>query len=106
MVLATAAYTMVVGLRGVALGLLLRSTAGAIGVLFGSLLLLPVLAGLLPWSWSATLTKLLPSNAGDAVTSLRGSTDLLSVRAGALVLVLWVVGLLTAAGLAVVRRDA
>lgn len=105
-VLATAAYTVAVGLLGLALGFLLRSTAGAVGVLLGSLLLLPALMGLLPWSWAETATKLLPSNAGDAITSLRTSSDLLSTGQGAVTIAVWVAGMLALAGVALVRRDA
>lgn len=105
-VLATAAYTVVVGLLGLALGFLLRSTAGAIGLLLGSLLLLPALMGLLPWSWAETATKLLPSNAGDSITTLHPGSDLLTTGQGAITLVVWVVGLLALAGAALVRRDA
>jgi ABC-2 type transport system permease protein len=105
-VVGAAAYCVGVGLLGLGLGFLLRSTAGGIGVLFATLLLIPGLAGLLPWSWSETATKYLPSNAGEAFTSVTRTKDLLSPTVGALVFAAWVIALLVAAGVALQRRDA
>ena len=105
-VIGTAVYTSAIATLGVALGFLIRSTAAAVGVLFASLLLIPVLFGLLPWSWAETFTKLLPSNAGEAFTSVTSSSSLLSPGNGALVVGLWVVGLVGAAALVLRRRDA
>lgn len=105
-VIGTAVYTTAVAVLGVALGFLIRSTAAAVGVLFASLLLIPVLFGLLPWSWAETFTKLLPSNAGEAFTSVTSSSTLLSPGRGALVVGLWVVGLVGAAAAVLRRRDA
>jgi ABC-type transport system involved in multi-copper enzyme maturation permease subunit len=101
----TAAYTAGVGLMGIALGFLLRSTAAAIGVLFAFLLIVPVLASLLPSSFQ-TVTQFLPSKAGSSFTSLTAAGDVLSPGAGAAVFLAWVVGLLAAAAWAVRRRDA
>lgn len=105
-VIGAAVYCVGVGLLGLALGFLLRSTAGAIGVLFATLLLIPGLAGLLPWSWSETATKYLPSNAGEAFASLRQASDQLTPWTGLVVFTLWVVAMLAGAGLVLVRRDA
>ncbi len=102
----TVLYTVGVGLFGVALGFLLRGAAAAIGVLFATLLIVPALAGLLPWSWATSLTEVLPSNAGDAVMTLSPSSTLLSPTSGAIVVALWVVGLLVLAGVALRSRDA
>jgi ABC-2 type transport system permease protein len=99
-------YCTGVGLLGIALGFLLRSTAGAIGVLFATLLLVPGLASLLPWSWSDNLTQLLPSNAGDAFASVRQQSDLLSPTVGAVVFLAWIAVMLVGAGLVLRRRDA
>jgi hypothetical protein len=98
-------YTTVAGLIGVALGFLLRSTAGSIGVLFGLLLIVPGLSGLLPGAWGDTLPDYLPSNAGAALTSIQSNGDMLSVGAGAAVLALWVAGFVVAAGVALKYRD-
>jgi ABC-2 type transport system permease protein len=67
-VIGSALYLAVSGLLGLALGALLRSTAGAISALFGLFFALPIVAGFLPGSWSDDIGKYLPSNAGMAVT--------------------------------------
>ena len=105
-VLGMAIYTTGVGLLGLSLGFLLRSTASAIGVLLASLLLVPTLVSLLPSTISDNVTKLLPSKAAEAFTSYQPASDLLSSWAGALVFAAWVVGMLAVASALLRRRDA
>jgi ABC-2 type transport system permease protein len=105
-VLGTAAYVVGIGLIGLALGLLLRSTAGAISALLAGVLVLPTLAGaLLPEAWDGLL-KYFPSNAASAFTSTVPTDSLLSSGAGALVFAAWIVVGLAAAAVALTRRDA
>jgi len=104
-VLGTAAYASGVGLLGVALGFLLRTTAAGIGVLFATLLLVPGLTGLLPDAIGEPLTKVLPAGAGQAFMSVGPDGSLLSPMAGFILFVTWVVGLLIVAGVAVKKRD-
>jgi ABC-2 type transport system permease protein len=70
-VIGSALYLTVVGLLGLALGALLRSTAGGISALFGVLFGLPILVGFLPETLAATIGKYLPTAAGSAVTSVQ-----------------------------------
>ncbi|WP_448060890.1 ABC transporter permease subunit [Cellulomonas hominis] len=106
-VLGSAAYLAATALLGVGLGALLRHTAGAIGALFGLLLLAPGLLDLiLPSSWSDTLLPYLPSNAGAAFTSVTATDGLLSAGGGAVVLVVWIVVLLGGSAVLLRRRDA
>jgi ABC-2 type transport system permease protein len=105
-VLSAGFYGGCVALIGVAVGFILRSTAAAIGVLLGLLMLAPVLAGFLPGTVGDTLTKILPSQAADAMMSVTSPDNLLSPWLGFAVLVAWVVGLLAIAGVALRRRDA
>jgi ABC-2 type transport system permease protein len=104
-IVGTAGYCAGVGLLGIALGFLLRSTAGGIFVLVATLLVVPGLLGLLPWSWTETFTMLLPSNAADAFTSGTPASELLSPVAGMLAFTAVVVALLAAAAFSLVRRD-
>jgi ABC-type transport system involved in multi-copper enzyme maturation permease subunit len=105
-VLGTAAYLVGLGVIGVALGILLRSTAGGIGTVIGAVLFVPTLASaLLPDSWDGVL-QYLPSNAGQAFTSLSPGDSLLSPGAGMAVFAAWVVAAIVGAGLALKRRDA
>jgi len=69
-VIGGALYLAVAGLLGLALGALLRSTAGGIAALFGLLFAVPILVGFLPGSLSDEIGKYLPGAAGLAVTSV------------------------------------
>lgn len=102
----TGVYLTLIGMLGGALGWILRSTASAIAAFLGLLMVLPVLVGFLPGSVGDTVTKYLPSEAGEAFVSSLSSSDALSPGAGVAVLVAWVVAAL-AVGFVVVRgRDA
>jgi ABC-type transport system involved in multi-copper enzyme maturation permease subunit len=69
-VVGTGLYLTVVGLLGVALGWIIRSTAGGVATLFGLLLVLPALGEALPDSWAQHINPYLPSNAGQSVTAI------------------------------------
>ncbi|MEU1517414.1 ABC transporter permease [Streptomyces sp. NPDC005811] len=98
-------YLGLVAAFGVALGVLLRSSAGAIAVLVGVLLILPGLASLLPDSWYDTLSPYFPSNAGSAVYALHQASDALSPGAGLAVFAGWVALALAGAAYRLVRSD-
>ena len=99
-------YMALVGLMGGAFGWIVRSTAGAISGLVGVLLILPVILNLLPGSFSTTVAKYLPSNAGEGFLVSYPNPDLLAPWAGIGVFSLWVVAALAAAIVTVRRRDA
>ncbi|MGW0869123.1 ABC transporter permease [Streptomyces sp. NPDC002740] len=99
-------YLGLVAVFGVALGVLLRSSAGAIAALVGVLLILPGLASLLPDSWYDTLSPYFPSNAGSAVYALHQSSDALSPGAGLAVFAGWVALALAGAAWRLARTDA
>lgn len=105
-VLSVGFYGACVALIGIAVGFLARSTATAIGVLLGLLMLAPLLVDLVPGAVGETLTKIVPSNAGEAMMSVTSQDSLLSPMLGGAVLVAWVVGLLAIAAMALRRRDA
>jgi hypothetical protein len=98
-------YLGLVGVIGVALGAVLRSTAGGISTLVGTFLLAPGLMSLLPASWSSHLTPYLPSNAGDSIFALHHTTGTLSAGAGLLVLLGWTALALGGAAYRMVRSD-
>jgi ABC-type transport system involved in multi-copper enzyme maturation permease subunit len=105
-IVGTAVFTAGIGLLGTALGWLLRSTAAGIGVLVSVLFLIPTLVSLLPDVVADPLTKVMPSNAGTAVTRVVPVDALLSPGVGFAVFLAWVVGLLVVAGAVLRRRDA
>jgi hypothetical protein len=99
-------YLGLVGVVGTALGALLRSVAGGISVLVGSLLLVPGLASLLPASWQDDINPYLPSNAGEAMFTLHHDATVLSPAAGLAVFLGWAVLALGGAAWRLVRTDA
>jgi hypothetical protein len=97
-------YLGLVGVFGVAVGVLVRSSAGGIAILAG--VVLPGLTGLLPSSLGDTVSRYLPSNAGQSVMTLHASGDsLVSPGAAVLTLVVWAVVLLAAAAHRLRSRD-
>jgi ABC-2 type transport system permease protein len=97
-----------IGLLGLALGALLRTTAGAISTLFGITLLLPGVLSLLPDSFSSAVGPYLPSNAVNAFMTAEAApgANLLSPWAGFAVFAGYIVVLLGAAAVSLRRRDA
>ncbi len=105
-ILGTTVYLTGIALIGIALGFILRSTAGAIGTLVGAVFIGPNLLNLLPESITDVFLKYLPSEAGAAIMSQVSNPELLSRGVGYAVFAAWVIGLLGIAGLLVLRRDA
>lgn len=106
-VLGSAVYLTAIALLGLGLGALLRHTAGAIGALFGLLLVAPGLLPLvLPKSWGDSIVPYLPSNAGESFSSVVPRAGMLSAGGGALVLVAWLVVLLGVSAWLLRTRDA
>ena len=105
-VLGAGLYLTLVGLIGVALGALLRNTAGAISTLLGMLLLLPVMIDLLPSSLKSDISPYLPSNAGEALLSPVQQAGSLAPWTGIAVMCAYVVAALVGAAFVLKRRDA
>ncbi len=100
------AYLVFIGLLGLALGTIVRRTAGAIAALFGLVLVLPLLALALPSPWSTDTSKLLPGQAGQALFAVHHTTDLLTPTLGAIVCLIWLAATFTIAIVLISRRDA
>jgi ABC-2 type transport system permease protein len=81
-VLGSALFLTAIGLLGLGLGTLLRSTAGAISALFGLLFALTILAGFLPGALSSQVRKFLPENAGSDITAVARDPGSLGPWAG------------------------
>lgn len=106
-IVAVAVYLTLIGVFAVALGFIVRSTAGGIAALFGLLLVLPGIGRVLPASWQTHTLPYLPSNAGSSMfTIVPEDPSALSPGTGLLVLCLWVAAALAAAAVLVRRRDA
>lgn len=96
------AYLCAVGLIGLALGLVLRSTGGAVAAALGGIVALPSLVGL----FSDAAARWLPSSAGAALSALDPAAAGMGRGTAALVLVAWVLGALAAAAAVLSHRDA
>jgi ABC-type transport system involved in multi-copper enzyme maturation permease subunit len=105
-VLGAGLYLTVVGLIGVALGGLMRNTAGAISTLLGMLLLLPVMIDLLPSSLRSDISPYLPSNAGEALLSPVQQSGSLAPWTGFAVMCAYAAAALIGAAFVLKRRDA
>jgi hypothetical protein len=104
-VIGAALYLFAIGLLGLALGWLIRHTAGAIAVLVTLLLILEILVHLLPTPWAERIAKYLPAEAGGAVWAVRPDPQSLAPWSGFGVLMLYVAIALIAAALLLRRRD-
>jgi ABC-2 type transport system permease protein len=99
-------YLTVLALLGFGLGIILRSSAGAVAVLFGVLFVPTLLTALLPSSWQDTIGAYLPMNAGDTVYTVRPEAHMLGPWAGFGVFCLYAAAALAAGFVLIGRRDA
>jgi ABC-2 type transport system permease protein len=100
-------YLTVLGLFALAIGGLIRHTAGAITAVIGMVLVIFPLAGLLPSSWGAHVHAYLPTIAGQLITQDKPAAgQLLSAWQGFGVFCAWTVLLLAAATFLLQKRDA
>lgn len=99
-------YLAATALFGFALGTLLRTTAGAITVAVGALLVLPFITGVLPGEWGAAINRYLPSNAGRRIMEVGTSSPGLGPWTGFLVFCLWSAVIAGVGAVLIQRRDA
>jgi ABC-2 type transport system permease protein len=104
-VLGATLYLTVVGVMGIGLGFLIRSTAGGIATLLGLLLVLPIVAAALPGSGGRAVDRYLPSTAGRALFTMNGGHAMLSPWTGFGVFLLYTAVVMAFAALALRRRD-
>jgi hypothetical protein len=104
-VLGAGVFLALMALLGMAVGAVVRRSAGAITALFGLVFLLPGLMQLLPHSVKDSVTKFLPSSAGSAIYRQVHQPDVLSPGVGLLVLLAYALVALVVAGVIVQRRD-
>lgn len=99
-------YLGLLGIFAIALGTIIRRSAGAIAALVGLILILPALLLTLPASIQDTVVKFLPGNAGQAIFTTGNDTSVLSPWAGLAVFALYAAVALTLALVVLRRRDA
>jgi hypothetical protein len=101
----TGVYLTLIGLLGLALGWILRSTAGAISTLVALILVVPALFAALGKSVEG-IAQYLPSKAGGSFITSIHATGTLSPWTGLIVLCVWVATALGLAAYLLRRRDA
>src|SRR5579875_1703774 len=99
-------YLTVMGLFGLGLGTIVRSTAGGIATLAGIVFVLPPVIGLLPSSVANSVNPYLPSNAGGAVWTIHPDPHTLAPWAGFGVFCAYAAAALAIGGILLLRRDA
>lgn len=104
-VLGSALYLTLTGLFAMGLGAITRNTAAGIASFAGIMFVLPPLVTILPSSVSDSIVPYLPSNAGQAMMEIGHHANTLSPGAGLAVFVGYVVLVIAAAAVLLVRRD-
>jgi hypothetical protein len=102
--LGAAVFPTAIAVMGLALGVLMRHTATAVGVLFGLLFLVPTLLHTIGGIGSDIVTYL-PPEAGETMATIVDDPDGLSPLGGFAVLFGWVGALLATAAIVLKRRD-
>ena len=104
-VIGGALYLTLVGLFGLGLGAILRSTAGGISAFAGILFVLPPLMNVLPASWNNAISPYLPSNAGRAIMQTGSPAHTLAPWTGLGVFAAYTAILIAFAAIQLRRRD-
>src|SRR2546421_5555277 len=101
-----ALFVTLVGIFALAIGTIVRSTAGGIATFAGIFFVIPPLMNILPTSWNDAISKYLPSEAGRQPFSLHQGAHSLSPLWGGLLLLGYCAVAVAAAAVLFVRRDA
>jgi hypothetical protein len=99
-------YLTVLGLLGLGLGAIIRSSAGTVATLFGLLFVPPLLLDLLPSSWKDVIAPYIPLQAGSAIFSVHRDAGILGPWSGFGVFCLYAVVTLIVGFVLINRRDA
>jgi ABC-2 type transport system permease protein len=101
-----ALYLMVMGVFGLGLGAILRSTAGGISALAAVVFVLPPIITLFPTSFANSVSPYLPSNAGGALWTIKPDPNTLAPWAGFAVFCGYAIAAIVIAAVLMRRRDA
>ena len=104
-VLGAAVYLFLVAILGLAIGAIVRNTAGGISAFAAIFFVIPPLLSVLPTSWDHAINPYLPSTAGAAIFALTRDPHTLSPGAGLALFVGYAALAVTIAAVLMVRRD-
>jgi hypothetical protein len=105
-VLGTPLYLTVAGLLGLALGALVRNTAGGIALFAGVMFVLPGITAILPNSWGDSISPYLPLSAGTGLTRIHQDANALAPWTGFALFCGYVAATLAITAWLLLRRDA
>ena len=103
-VLAAGILLCVCTMLGLALGSIIRHTAGGIAATIG-VILLPAILGLLPAPWNGRIGRFALLEAAQQVTALHPAANLFSPGLSLLVLLAWPAAALAVAAILITRQD-
>ena len=104
-VLGGAIYVMLVGVFALAIGAIVRNTAGGIATFAAIFFVLPPLMFTLPTSWNNAISQYLPSEAGRQIFALHHAAHTLRPLTGGLVFAAYCAAAILVAAVLLVRRD-
>ena len=104
-VIGGAVYVMLVGIFALAIGTIVRNTAGGIATFAAIFFVLPPLMFTLPQSWNNAISQYLPSEAGRQIFALDHAPHTLTPLTGGLVFVAYCAAAILIAAVLLVRRD-
>ncbi len=104
-VIGGAVYLMLVGIFALAIGAIVRNTAGGIAVFAAVFFVIPPLLNVLPTSWNNAISPYLPDSAGRAIFSLTHGAHSLAPGPGAALFVGYTALAIAIAAVLLVRRD-
>lgn len=100
-----AVYVTMVGIFALAIGAIVRSTAGGLATFFGIFFVIPPFLNLLPTSWNNAISQYLPQAAGSQMYSLNHADHTLTPLAGGLLFAGYCVAVIVTAAILLRRRD-
>ena len=104
-VLGGAIYVMLVGIFALAMGAIVRNTAGGIAAFAAIFFVLPPLMFVLPTSWNNAISQYLPSEAGRQLFALQHAPHTLTPLTGGLIFAAYCAAAIVIAAVLLVRRD-
>jgi ABC-2 type transport system permease protein len=104
-VLGGAVYLMLVGVFALAIGAIVRNTAGGIATFAAIFLVIPPLLDVLPSSWNNAVSPYLPSSAGRSIFTLTHGAHSLAPVPGLVLFLGYCAAALAIAAVLLIRRD-
>lgn len=104
-VIGGAVYVMLVGVFALAIGAIVRNTAGGIATFAAIFFVLPPLMFTLPTDWNNAISQYLPSEAGRQIFALHHAAHTLTPLTGGLVFAAYCAVAILIAAVLLVRRD-